>query len=55
MKGSTIYAVIAVCSMGAVAPTVSAAELTNPAPASSATGRSGAPPPIRPTRITALR
>jgi hypothetical protein len=32
MKRSTIFAVIAVCSMGAVATTVSAAELTNPTP-----------------------
>ena len=32
MKRSTIFAVIAVCSMGAVATTVSAAELTNTTP-----------------------
>src|SRR5258705_6336692 len=32
MKRSTIFAVIAVCSMGAVATTVSAAELNNPTP-----------------------
>jgi len=36
MKRSTIFAVIAVCSMGAVATTVSAAELTNPTPATTA-------------------
>ena len=32
MKRSTIFAVIAVCSMGAVATTVSAADLTNSTP-----------------------
>jgi hypothetical protein len=36
MKRSTFFAVIAVCSMGAVATTVSAAELTNPTPATTA-------------------
>src|SRR5260370_21240499 len=36
MKRSTIFAVIAVCSMGAVATTVSAAELTNPTPTTAA-------------------
>ena len=36
MKRSRFFAVIAVCSMGAVATTVSAAELTNPTPATTA-------------------
>lgn len=36
MKRSTFFAVIAVCSMGVVTTTVSAAELTNPTPTTTA-------------------